>query len=71
METQGPQGRGRPAGTEIEVETLMSDYQKEGEVVVARAMTIYQGGQEFLRLKFSKVVFNTGLEDVFFKMTGQ
>jgi len=60
-----------PAGTEIEMETLMSDYQKEGDVVVAKAMTIYQGGQEYMRLNFSKVVFNTGLEDVFFKMPGQ
>jgi outer membrane lipoprotein-sorting protein len=60
-----------PAGTEIEMETLMSDYQKEGDVVVAKAMTIYQGGQEFMRIKFSKVAFNTGLEDVFFKMPGQ
>ena len=60
-----------PAGTEIEVEALMSEYQKEGDIVVAKAMTIYQAGQEFLRMKFSKVVFNTGLEDVFFKMPGQ
>jgi outer membrane lipoprotein-sorting protein len=60
-----------PAGTEIEVETLTSDYQKEGDLVVPKAITIYQGGQEFMRMKISKVVFNAGLEDVFFKMPGQ
>jgi hypothetical protein len=60
-----------PAGTEIEMETLMSDYQKEGEIIVAKAMTIYQGGQEFMRLKINKVVFNSNTDDMFFRMTGQ
>jgi outer membrane lipoprotein-sorting protein len=60
-----------PAGTEMTSEILSADYQKEGDLVVAKAQTIYQAGQEFVRLKFSKVVFNSGLEDQFFKKTGK
>jgi outer membrane lipoprotein-sorting protein len=60
-----------PAGTEVESETVMSEYEKEGGLMVAKAMTIYQAGQEFMRLKISKVAFNSNLEDMQFKMTGK
>jgi len=60
-----------PAGTEVESETVMSDYQKEGDLMMAKAMTIYQAGQEFMRLKISKVAYNTNLDDTQFKMTGK
>jgi hypothetical protein len=60
-----------PAGTEVEAETVMSDYQKEGDLMIAKAMTIYQAGQEFMRLKISKVAYNSNLDDAQFKMTGK
>lgn len=60
-----------PAGTEVESETIMSDYQKEGDLSVAKSMTIYQAGQEFMRLKIAKVAFNSILDDIQFKMTGK
>jgi outer membrane lipoprotein-sorting protein len=60
-----------PAGTEVESETIMSDYQKEGDLMMAKSMTINQAGQEFMRLKISKAAFNTNLDDMQFKMTGK
>jgi hypothetical protein len=31
-------------------------------------MTTYQDGQEFMRMTMTKIVFNSNLEDSFFKM---
>jgi outer membrane lipoprotein-sorting protein len=56
------------SGAEIESETIMSDYRKVGEATVAHAMTIYQNGAEFIRMAFTKVTMNPGLDDALFKM---
>jgi outer membrane lipoprotein-sorting protein len=55
-------------GTEIETETLMEDYKNVEGLMVPHALTIFQSGAEFGRIAITKVVFNTGLEDSFFKM---
>jgi len=55
-------------GTEIETETLMEDYKNVEGLMVPFALTIFQGGAEFGRITVGKVVFNSGLEDSFFKM---
>lgn len=55
-------------GTEIIVETIMSDYKNIEGLVVPHTLTIYQGGAEFGRITVGKVAFNTGLEDAFFQM---
>ncbi len=59
------------AGTEVTAETFNTDYEKEQGLVVAKSINILQDGQEFMRLKISKAVFNSGLEDQLFKRTGK
>jgi outer membrane lipoprotein-sorting protein len=56
-------------GAEVEAETIMADYKKVGDTTVAHSMTIFQGGTEFMRMTFSKVAYNTTIEDSFFKMS--
>ena len=55
-----------PTGEEMLSEVITSDYEKEGDLLVAKSITIFQAGQEFIRVKFSKVAFNSGLTDDFF-----
>jgi outer membrane lipoprotein-sorting protein len=56
-----------PGGTEVESESFMSDYRKIDGVMTAHSITITQGGQEYMRMAFTSVKFNTGLEDSLFK----
>jgi outer membrane lipoprotein-sorting protein len=56
-------------GAEIESETFMTDYRMEGGLMVAHAMSVYQSGAEFMRMSFTKVAYNTGVPDAFFKMS--
>jgi outer membrane lipoprotein-sorting protein len=58
-------------GTEVNSETFMSDYEKEEGLVVAKSINILQDGQEFMRLKISKAVFNSGLADELFRRSGK
>jgi hypothetical protein len=50
-------------------ESIMGDYKKVGDIVVAHSMTTSQDGQEFMRMTMTKVTFNSNLEDSFFKMS--
>jgi len=59
------------SGMDPTSEVILSDYQKTGDILMANALTIYQGGLEFVRLKFSKIVVNSGLEDRLFKKSVQ
>jgi outer membrane lipoprotein-sorting protein len=55
-------------GSEVEAETVLSDYKKVGDSLVAHSIIIFQNGAEALRMAFTKITYNTGLEDAFFKM---
>jgi len=55
------------SGTEVESESISSDYKKVDGVMVAHSITIFQAGQEFMKMTFTSVKFNAGLEDSFFK----
>jgi outer membrane lipoprotein-sorting protein len=55
-------------GAEVESETIMSDYRKEGGLMVPHAMTVIQGGGEFMRMTFTKIATNSGIEDGYFKI---
>jgi len=57
------------AGVEVMAETILGDYKKVGDVIVAHSMTTFQDGQEFMRMTMTKVAFNSSLEDSFFKMS--
>jgi outer membrane lipoprotein-sorting protein len=57
------------AGVEVMAESIMGDYKKVGDIVVAHSMTTFQDGQEFMRMTMTKVTFNSNLEDSFFKMS--
>jgi outer membrane lipoprotein-sorting protein len=48
--------------------TLMLDYRKADGVMIAHSLTIGPEGWETVTIKFTKVSFNTGLEDSLFKM---
>jgi len=54
-------------GVEVDQEVFTTDYRKVEGIVVAHEMRIIQDGEEFLTMIFTEVVFNTGLEDSFFK----
>jgi outer membrane lipoprotein-sorting protein len=56
-------------GAEVEGETVFDDYKKVGDLMVAHKLITYQGGAEFIRMTFTKVVNNTKLEDSFFMMS--
>jgi len=56
-------------GADVESETFLSDYRMEGGLMVAHTMSVYQAGAEFMRMAFTKVAYNTGVQDAFFKMT--
>jgi len=56
-------------GVEVQSETLMSDYKVIDGIPVPHSLTIYQDGQEFMKMTVTKVSYNAGLEDSFFKMT--
>jgi len=58
-----------PSGAEVDAETFSSDYKKVGDSMVPHTITVFQSGAEFLKMTFSKVTYNTGLEDAFFKMS--
>lgn len=56
-------------GGEVQSETIMGDYRKEGETMMAHSMTILQDGAEFIRMTLTKVEFNKALEDSLFQMS--
>jgi len=57
-----------PMGVEVEAETLVSDYKKVDGVMIAHSITIFQDGEEFMKITITEVSFNSGLEDSFFRM---
>lgn len=61
--TQDPMG-----GGEVDTETFFDDYRKVGDTTAAHRMVSFQNGTEQMRMTFSKIVYNTKLEDAFFKM---
>jgi outer membrane lipoprotein-sorting protein len=56
-------------GADVEAETYYSDYKKVGDSLVAHAITVHQNGAEAIHMTFTKVVYNTGFQDGFFKMS--
>ncbi|HEX2695651.1 MAG TPA: hypothetical protein VHP61_07835 [Acidobacteriota bacterium] len=56
-------------GGEVQSETIFGDYRKEGDVLMAHALTILQDGAEFARMTLTKVTYNSGLEDSLFQMS--
>ncbi len=55
-------------GGEVEADTVFGDYRKSGDITAAYKMTTYQSGAEVMRMVFSKIEYNTKLDDAFFKM---
>ncbi len=56
------------AGVEVMAESFFGDYKKVGDVMMAHTLTTFREGQEFMRMTFTKVTFNSGLEDSLFQM---
>ncbi len=55
-------------GLPVEAETHHSDYRKVDGTVVPFQLTTYYDGQEFQRMIFQKIVYNTGLDDSLFNL---
>ncbi len=55
-------------GEEVKIETIFSDYKNIEGILIAHKLVTYQGGSEFMKMEITKVEFNTGLEDEWFKM---
>ncbi len=58
-----------PAGAEVKVEQVFSDFKKEGRMTMAHFIVTTQDGAEYTRITFNQVKFDTGLEDSFFMMS--
>jgi outer membrane lipoprotein-sorting protein len=58
-----------PVGAEVKVEQVLSDFKKEGRMLMAHSIVTYQDGAEYTRITFNQVKFDTGLEDSFFMMS--
>ena len=56
------------AGTEVESEIFPSDYKKVEGVLIPHTLTVFQENQEYLKMTFDKVSFNSGVEGTFFNM---
>jgi hypothetical protein len=54
-------------GKVVEAEIFYSDYKKVEGMMVAHSITIFRSGQEYARMTYEKVSFNTGLDDSLFK----
>jgi outer membrane lipoprotein-sorting protein len=61
-------GLNQMSGGEVEIETFLSDYRKVDGTMVPYLMRILQEGTEFMKMTFTKVSLNPGLEDSLFKM---
>jgi len=57
-----------PMGYKVESEQFTSDYKKVDGMIVAHSMVTFIEGEEYSKITFTSVKFNTGLEDSFFKM---
>ena len=55
-------------GVEVESETFESDFKKVNGMTIAYSITIFQDGEEFMKLTLTDITFNSGLEDSLFKM---
>lgn len=60
-----------PAGTEAVSESFTYDYQPEQGLNVPKSINVVVDGQDYIRLKISRCVFNSGLEDSFFKRSAK
>ena len=56
-------------GVEVEQETFESDFKKVNGMTIPYSIIIFQDGEEFMKLTFTEVNYNSGLEDSLFKMS--
>ena len=56
------------AGVEVDVENILSDYKKVGEIMIPFSILVKQDGTEAVRITIIEIEHNTGLEDSLFEM---
>jgi len=56
-------------GVEVEQESFESDFKKVNGMIFPKSIIIFQDGEEYLKIAFTEVTFNSGLEDFLFKMS--
>jgi outer membrane lipoprotein-sorting protein len=52
---------------EVESETITSDYKKVEDLLMPHSITIFQDGQEFMKMTITEITFNTDMEDSLFQ----
>jgi outer membrane lipoprotein-sorting protein len=57
------------SGMEVEAESLLGDYKKVDGTTSPHSITVFQSGQEFMKMTITKTVYNSNLDDSLFKMT--
>ncbi len=55
-------------GAEVESESIMSDYKKIQGLMTPQSITVYQDGQEYIKMAIIEITYNSNLEDSLFKM---
>jgi len=55
-------------GAEVESETILSDHRKAGGLTIAHVLTVIQNGKESVRITYTKIEHNTGIDDSTFKI---
>jgi len=53
-------------GGRSDVVQVLSDFKKEGGMVMAHSITTFMDGEEYVRITIEEVEFNTGMEDSLF-----
>jgi outer membrane lipoprotein-sorting protein len=56
------------AGVDVKMEIYPSDYKKVGESLVPHFVRIVQDGAEFAKMTYTKITYNSNLEDSLFAM---
>lgn len=54
-------------GSRSDVVQIMSDFRKEGDMVMAHSITTIMDGEEYVKITIQQARFNTGIEDSLFE----
>jgi outer membrane lipoprotein-sorting protein len=56
-------------GVEVEQETFESDFKKVNGMMIPHSITIFQDGEESMKINITEIIFNSGLEDSLFSLS--
>jgi nitrogen fixation/metabolism regulation signal transduction histidine kinase len=53
---------------EVDTESILSDYKKVEGIMTPYSITVFQDGQEYIKMAITEISYNSNLEDSLFKM---